>query len=89
MKYKLINIMEDSVLSTVNKIAPQLSCCTCNKCRYDLAAYVLNRIPPKYVDTEKGALYTRANHMTVDFNNMIVMETIQAASAIGKAAGHN
>ena len=71
MEHKLINIMEDSVLSTVNKIAPQLNCCTCTKCKYELAAYVLNRIPPKYADSEKGSLYTRASHMTVEFNNKL------------------
>lgn len=89
MEHKLINIMEDSVLSTINKIAPQLNCCTCNKCKLDIAAYVLNRIPPKYADSEKGSLYTRANHMTVEFNNKLVMEITQAASEVGKPAGHN
>ena len=50
MEYKLVNIMEDKVLTTVNKAAGQLGCCTCNKCKVDLAAYVLNRIPPNLSD---------------------------------------
>lgn len=45
MEYKLINIMEDKVVLAINKTAPELSCCTCNKCKAELAAYVLNRIP--------------------------------------------
>ena len=89
MEYKLVNIMEDKVLTTVNKAAGQLGCCTCNKCKVDLAAYVLNRIPPKYVDTEKGALYTRANHMSSDFDTKLLKEVTQAAATIGKPVGHN
>lgn len=89
MEYKLINIMEGKVLSTINKAAPQLGCCTCNKCKIDLAAYALNRIPPKYVDTEKGALFTRANHMGSEFDTKILLEVTKAAAAIGKAPGHN
>lgn len=89
MEYKLINIMEDNVIRAVNKTAPELNCCTCDKCKAELAAYVLNRIPPKYVDTEKGALYTKANHMSADFDMKVLLEIAQAASTIGKPKGHN
>lgn len=89
MEYKLINIMEDKVLAVVNKAAPELKCCTCNRCRIDIAAYVLNRIQPKYVDTEKGALYTKANHMNPEFDMKLLLEVTQAASAIGKAPNHD
>lgn len=88
MEYKLINIMEDKVLSTTAKAAPELKCCTCPKCRLDIAAYVLNRIPPKYVDTEKGALFTRANHMSSEFDMKILLEVTSAAASIGIIPKH-
>lgn len=89
MEYKLVNIMEDKVLFAINKTAPELNCCTCDKCKAELAAYVLNRIPPKYVDTEKGALYTKANHMSADFDMKILLEIAQASATIGKPKGHD
>lgn len=89
MEYKLVNIMEDKVLYTITKAAPELKCCVCSKCKTDLAAYVLNRIPPKYVDTEKGALYTRANHMGSEFDTKILLEVTHAVNAIGKAPNHD
>ena len=88
MEYKLINIMENNVILAVNKTAPELNCCTCDKCKAELAAYVLNRIPPKYVDTEKGALFTKANHMSADFDMKILLEIAHASANIGKPVGH-
>lgn len=84
MEYTLVNIMEDKVLATIKKAAPELKCCTGNTCKMELAAYVLNQITPKYVDTEKGALFTRANHMGSDFDMKILLAVSAAASAIGK-----
>ena len=69
--------------------APWLNCLTWDKCNAELASYVLNRIPPKYVDTEKGALYTKANHMSADFDMKILLEIAHASSTIGKAKGHD
>lgn len=89
MEYKLVNIMEDKVIYAINKTAPELNCCTCDKCKAEFAAYVLNRIPPKYVDTEKGALFTKANHMSADFDMKILLEIAQASAAIGKPVGHD
>ncbi len=88
MGHEPTNMMEDNVLSTINKAAGELNCCTCDKCKMELAAYVLNRLPAKYVDTEKGALFTRANHFNQDFSTKVLLEVTRAATEIGKAPGH-
>ena len=46
---KVKNIMEDFVFEKIDKIVDSLGCCTCPKCKSDIAAYVLNNIQPKYV----------------------------------------
>lgn len=84
MEYTLVNVMEDKVLTIIKKAAPELKCCTGNACKMELAAYVLNQITPKYVDTEKGALFTRANHMSSEFDMKILLSVSAATAAIGK-----
>lgn len=59
MKKTLVNIMEHLVLSKIDEMADSLDCCTCEYCKADIAAIVLNQIPSKYVVTEKGALYSK------------------------------
>lgn len=55
------NILENEVISCVNKtfenlknIKPAWFTCDCEQCRLDTAAYVLNRIPPKYIVSGRG-----------------------------------
>ena len=33
--------------------------CTCEACRNDIIAYALNQLPPKYVATRKGEVYSK------------------------------
>ena len=46
------NIMEDIVYDKLESIIDSLGCCTCDKCKADIAAYVLNHITPRYVASE-------------------------------------
>ena len=54
MKYKLLNTMERKVIQSINDTLPQLDCCNCARCRADIAAYTLSRIPPQYVTIYEG-----------------------------------
>ena len=60
------NIMEDFVIQRINELFEQISTmntnwftCGCEHCKTDVAAYVLNRIPPKYVVSGRGSIYYR------------------------------
>lgn len=55
------NAMEALVEDTFDKIQDKLDCCTCEQCRNDIIAYALNQLPPKYVVTAQGAMYSKAN----------------------------
>jgi competence protein ComFB len=57
------NVIEDLVLETVNDIFDteerkrELGVCTCYQCRLDVACYVLNRVTPEYVISQRGVAH--------------------------------
>lgn len=53
------NIMESLVEEEFERAAVSLGCCTCEACRNDIIAYALNQLPPKYVATRKGEVYSK------------------------------
>lgn len=57
--YKVTNYMEDLVEIKYNKLILNENTCKCKKCRLDVISLALNNLPPKYVVTDKGALYTQ------------------------------
>ena len=44
-----INVMENLVLEHIDAALKRFNACTCDRCRCDVAAYALNRLPPRYV----------------------------------------
>lgn len=75
MEKQLINIMEQIVLDRIGELSSNLDCCACEYCRADIAALALNQMKPKYVVTEKGALYSKLSlsnlYDAVDLNKKI------------------
>ena len=53
------NVMEDLIEEEFDSLQPTLDCCTCEACRSDMIAYALNQLPPKYVATRKGEVYSK------------------------------
>ena len=65
------NTTEDIVLTLINEISDSIEkegnpekLCTCAQCRMDVACYVLNRAPPHYVVSHRGA--ARTNRETLE-----------------------
>lgn len=48
----LINLMEHLVVERLDGAFSKFKCCRCDKCKKDVAALALNKLPPKYVVTE-------------------------------------
>ena len=68
---ELHNTVEDIVILKVNLICDTIEeqgdtekICTCDQCRVDTACYVLNRIPPFYIVSNRGA--TRVHHESLE-----------------------
>ena len=63
---ELHNTIKGKVISDVNEVFDKLTneknpnnFCTCNQCRMDVACYVLNRVPPHYIVSHRGASRTQ------------------------------
>jgi len=79
------NIMEDLVEEKYDKMQSTLSFCTCPQCRADAIAYALNQLPPKYVVTPKGEIYSKTYALSVQHDADI---TSALAAAVTQIAEH-
>ena len=82
------NIMEDIVYEKMDEVIHSLGCCTCEKCRADIAAYVLNHVSPRYVASEKGELFSKVQEINQNNNTDIVMKIASAAEIIKNSPRH-
>lgn len=62
--------------------------CDCDKCKEDILAMTLNRVPPRYVATEKGELYVKAQFMGQQLRSDILRELTISAEVVGKNSRH-
>lgn len=54
------NVMEDLIWEGIDESIDTLGVCSCPVCRRDLLTMTLNKVPPKYVTTEKGKTIAKA-----------------------------
>lgn len=66
----ILNVMEQLVDAKLSELLPKSDCCKCEKCSDDIKAIALNRLPPKYVSTDAGELYTRV-HSSMEKQNSL------------------
>ena len=86
---KFHNYMEDIVLNMMDKILPQRDdICKCEKCKLDIVALVLNKLPPKYVVTSKGVVYTRLAQLKIQLKADLAKEITQAISIVQDKPQH-
>ena len=81
----LINYMEEVVKRTfvdLIKEDPYKNIEFTEKMKMDIFAYALNHLPPKYLVTEKGHLYTRLNELKQQFQTDVVVELTKAIQQI-------
>ncbi len=78
----LKNYMETLVLEKLDEIIHELDCCKCEKCRMDIASYALNRLPPKYVATYEGQVYSKLDTLSVQYEADLVNALYQAARVV-------
>lgn len=44
-----------------NFLKERTDMCTCPRCREDIKAFALNRLPPRYVATDRGEIFTKVS----------------------------
>jgi len=81
--------MEDAVEDILNNtLSERKDVCKCNKCKLDMMAWALNRLPSKYVVTSKGRIYTRLEEIGIQFKADIIREVAKAIEHIKKSPRH-
>lgn len=86
---ELHNVMEDCVEQKLNSVLPQMEqYCSCEQCRRDMEAYALNRLPAKYVLSEKGIVYQKFDSLSVQSDAEITTAVIKAVEVIGQRPNH-
>lgn len=84
----LKNCMEDFVLNGLSSRLKKLKICDCELCTLDVAAIVLNELPPKYVVTNKGEVFTKIDFLQQQFEVDLVREISKAADMVRKSPRH-
>lgn len=50
----LVNAMEAAVLEKLDSVLVRFKCCRCDRCKKDIVAMALNKLPPKYKVLQEG-----------------------------------
>lgn len=62
--------------------------CDCGQCRDDIMALVLNRMPSRYVSTDRGEAYVKAQFFDPQLTSDIVRELTIAALTVADRPNH-
>lgn len=88
--YKLVNVMETLVLDTLDEVLrDHRDICGCERCRLDMAAIVLNRMPPSYVVTLEGEIRYRTNALRQQCRVDIFRFIAEAAKIVSRHPHHS
>ncbi|MCG2713210.1 MAG: late competence development ComFB family protein [Candidatus Omnitrophica bacterium] len=83
------NIMEDIVIKYLDEmLALRFDLCTCEICRQDIIAYVLSRLPAKYITTDSGTIHAIMQQLRLEQSSLILKELAGAINIISKQPHH-
>ena len=86
---KLKNYMEHLVDETLNNYLNEKdNICKCEKCRLDIKAYALNKLPPHYIVSDKGYLHWKMDEMITQFNVDVLKAVIDGVEKINNNKRH-
>jgi len=87
--FQLINVMEILVDETIEEILrSNKDICDCARCRLDLAAVALNKLPTNYVVTTEGEVLKRTNSLKQQFKVDIIRALTEALKVVSKHPHH-
>lgn len=86
---KVENVMEELAEEKLDEIFDQLDCCHCEQCKADILSYALNRLSPKYVDTNVGRAYAKLDSMSSQFEADLVAALCEGARIVKQHPRHS
>lgn len=86
---KVFNFMEEMAKEELDKLLGEREdICKCAKCKMDILALALNRLPPKYAVSDKGRVFTKLQGVEIQFRADVTIELIKAIAKISKNPQH-
>lgn len=83
------NYMEEIVLGYMDEVLKDVHMCTCDRCRLDVIAKALNDLPPQYIVTRKGEVYSKINNLRAQFDVDIITAITKAAILVKRNPNHD
>jgi len=84
----LINILEEVMRLEAPKIMKGLDMCCCDRCLNDVLALALNSIPPRYVVTQRGALFAKISSYGTQYQTDIFSHLTKACVTVSQSPSH-
>ncbi|MCL2227186.1 MAG: late competence development ComFB family protein [Oscillospiraceae bacterium] len=84
MKKQLKNYTEDAVKYFMDRWFEDSDMCHCENCRLDVMALMLNELKPKYVVTDKGALFAQLDDFDFQYRTDFMTVMTQAVKVVNK-----
>lgn len=82
---EVINVMEGIVLNKLDSVLSRFQCCRCDRCKKDIVAMALNKLPPKYMVLSSGQVPPDIDAQT---NAQVVTAMIQATIRVRAKPRH-
>lgn len=83
------NCMEDIVLQLLDEVLKLRSdVCDCERCRADIVAIALNKLPPRYVGSESGQVYIKAEQFDNQYRSDIISALLEGINKVSKNKRH-
>ncbi len=83
------NYMEEIVMEMLDEILEDISMCTCDRCKIDVAAKALNDLPPQYIVTRKGEVFSKVNNLRAQFEVDVISAITKAAILVKRYPNHD
>lgn len=85
---ELRNYTEEAVRLYVNRWLPDTDMCHCEICKHDVMAIMLNRLPQKYVVTDKGSLFAQLDDFDPQHRVNFMTEMTRAIKIVERDPRH-
>ncbi|MCI8416956.1 MAG: hypothetical protein HFI33_05545 [Lachnospiraceae bacterium] len=87
--FHFINVMEELIMQhDLDNILKQYNVCTCNRCKADVCALTLTRLPAKYVVAGKNSLSPILNYYKSRYRVGILAELSKACGTVREHPHH-
>jgi len=85
---QLRNYTEEAVKLYVDRWFRDTDICNCDTCKLDVMAIMLNNLQPKYVVTDKGALYAKLEDFDPQYKVDYMTEMTNAVKQVKEYSRH-